>query len=281
MATPFGPETLKATLGILRNCSLDYGLALASRIGPELTTKLPSEWISGLSPDDQTICFRATLISWAVARLVPKVMQLKVVLADQKKKHILVSAGTGSGKTLPMALNMLLDDPARQSITMTLSPLKRLQLSQLETFNGLFDTCTVVLNEDTPRDLAWFAKYLWDQARRARGKAVHAIVTTEQLQKSKAGHMSMIGQLIRNPFFYRYIARINVDEAHCIHIDGLPHYGMDAFRPAWGRLDEIKALLPRSTRWSLFSATFPPHILDTVQKKLLPSDYEHIHITSN
>lgn len=110
---------------------------------------------------------------------------------------------------------------------------------------------------------------------------MHAIVTTEQLDKSKAGHLPIIATLIRNQYFQRHIARVNVDEAHCIHIDGLSHYGQDAFRPAWGRLDLIQAILPRLVTWSLFSATFPQHILQTVEKKLLLPDYERIHATSN
>lgn len=87
--------------------------------------------------------------------------------------------------------------------------------------------------------------------------------------------------LVRSLWFNRYIVRIVVDEAHNIHTAGLSHYGLDAFRPAWGRLDELRAILPRNVCWVLLSATFPPHIRATVEKKLLRPGYIAIHITSN
>jgi replicative superfamily II helicase len=62
-------------------------------------------------------------------------MQLKVLLANQTGKDCLVSAGTGSGKTLPIALSMLMDDPTKKRVTLTLSPLKRLQMTQESNFN--------------------------------------------------------------------------------------------------------------------------------------------------
>jgi len=37
-------------------------------------------------------------------------MQLRAVLEDQTEQDSLVAAGTGSEKTLPMTLNILLDD---------------------------------------------------------------------------------------------------------------------------------------------------------------------------
>lgn len=83
-------------------------------------------------------------------------MQLRSVLADRHGKDSLVAAGTGSGKTLPMALNILLDDPLKNQVTLTLSPLKRLQSTQQEDFETRYRICTVVINEDTPRDEAWW-----------------------------------------------------------------------------------------------------------------------------
>ncbi|KAF9470442.1 hypothetical protein BDN70DRAFT_762004, partial [Pholiota conissans] len=55
----------------------------------------------------------------------------------------------------------------------------------------------------------------------------------------------------------------------------------DAFRSAWGKLAELKQLLPPSIKWHLFSATFPPHILAQVKQKLLKEDFIYIHQTSN
>ena len=72
-----------------------------------------------------------------------------------------------------------------------------------------------------------------------------------------------------------------VDEAHNIHTAGLAHYGLDAFRPAWGKLDEIKAILPQTTRWCSCSATLTPLVLKTVEAKVLRAGYVPIHLSSN
>jgi superfamily II DNA helicase RecQ len=107
-------------------------------------------------------------------------------------------------------------------------------------------------------------------------------VTVEQLFKSPAGHFARLGFLIRRTKGFQHrIKRVNVDEAHCIHTAGLPLYGLPAFRPAWGMLDELKALLPTTVIWKAFSATFPPHILKTVTQKVLKPNYTMIHLTSN
>ena len=73
-----------------------------------------------------------------------------------KERILLVSAGTGSGKTLPIALNVLLDDPDNNHVTLTLSPLKRLQVTQESDFNTRYGIPTVVINEDTPREDSWW-----------------------------------------------------------------------------------------------------------------------------
>ncbi|KAF9537104.1 hypothetical protein CPC08DRAFT_651860, partial [Agrocybe pediades] len=54
-----------------------------------------------------------------------------------------------------------------------------------------------------------------------------------------------------------------------------------AFRPAWGKLGELKKILSNNVRWKAFSATFPPHILETVTKTILKTNYVSIHVTSN
>ena len=63
-------------------------------------------------------------------------MCLVAVLSDRhgKPEDSLIVAGTGSGKTLPIALNILLDDPAKKLVTITFSPLKRLQVTQENDF---------------------------------------------------------------------------------------------------------------------------------------------------
>ena len=114
------------------------------------------------------------------------------------------------------------------------------------------------------------------------GCAWHLIVTVEQLFKSSAGHFTHLGHLIRNnKTFQRHLIYINVDEAHSIHTAGIPLYRLPAFRPAWGKLDELKILLSNKVRWKAFSATFPRHILRAIEKKILKPDYISIQLTSN
>ncbi|EDR07605.1 uncharacterized protein LACBIDRAFT_298711 [Laccaria bicolor S238N-H82] len=83
-------------------------------------------------------------------------MQVQAVLADLHGLDSLISAGTDSGKTLPTALKILLDNPADHLITIMLSPLKCLQVMQQNDFNSCYGICMVVINEDTPHHEAWW-----------------------------------------------------------------------------------------------------------------------------
>jgi superfamily II DNA helicase RecQ len=118
--------------------------------------------------------------------------------------------------------------------------------------------------------------------KRLPGRARHLIVTVEQLFKSREGHLPRLYFLIRNQGFQKLINRVNVDEVHHVHTAGLPHHGLDAFRPAWGRVDEMKAVLSHNVKFGAYSATVtPPHILKTVELKVLRPDYVFIQLTSN
>jgi superfamily II DNA helicase RecQ len=113
------------------------------------------------------------------------------------------------------------------------------------------------------------------------GKVQHIITTIKQLFKTAEGHLLHLAVLLHNPNFQKRIKSINIDEAHFIHTAGLACYGDCAFRPAWGKLDELKALLPCSVPWQAMSATFPPHILKTVEAKILCPMYITIRISLN
>ena len=139
-----------------RTCSL-------AEISNLVATEIPQDWLplaylNSLSADDMTVCLRAIMICWVMSKMtmVPREMQLHVVLADVHAKDALVAAGTGSGKTLPIALCILLDDPTANYLSITISPLKRLQVTQESDFNNRFGITTVTINEDTPRDNEWW-----------------------------------------------------------------------------------------------------------------------------
>lgn len=147
---------LSERLQSLRTCSNDELSQLVSNL--QLVERLPMTFLNGLAEEDKTLCYRVALLCYCVTLSVqvPREMQLRVVLADQHKKDALVSAGTGSGKTLPIVLNALLDAPDKKLVTLVISPLKRLQVTQENDFNTRYGIPTVVINEDTPRDDAWW-----------------------------------------------------------------------------------------------------------------------------
>jgi superfamily II DNA helicase RecQ len=108
-----------------------------------------------------------------------------------------------------------------------------------------------------------------------------SFVTVEQLFKLCKGHFPHLAIFVCNLQLQKHIAWVIVNEAHSVHTAGLPHYGLNAFCLAWSCLEELRAILPWSVCWTLLSATFPPHICTTVEKKLLHKGYDTIHITSN
>jgi hypothetical protein len=148
--------TLIERLTYFRTCSPLQVIDISDQIFP--SEVVPTAYLDGLDEPDRILCLRACLISWAISsgEKIPREMQLRTVLACWKKSDTLVSARTGSGKTLPMALAILLDDPAMNYKTITISPLKRLQSTQENNFNTCCGIETVVINEDTPRDEKWW-----------------------------------------------------------------------------------------------------------------------------
>jgi len=149
---------LSERLETLRTCTVNYLEDLVLAIGSEITSRLPTSYLGNLAITDRAICLRVCLICYSLtgSSQVPREMQLRAVLASRNGKDCLVAAGTGSGKTLPIALNILLDDPSKQLVTLTLSPLKRLHITQESDFNSRYGVPTVVINEDTPRDDSWW-----------------------------------------------------------------------------------------------------------------------------
>jgi hypothetical protein len=156
MSTEAVPD-LSEHLQSLRTCSGEEINQLVSNL--RLAERLPVAFLDGLAEEDKIICYRVALLCYCVtsSKQIPREMQLRVVLADQHKKDILVSAGTGTGKTLPTVLNALLDAVAKKLVSLVISPLKRLQVTQENDFNTRYGIPTVVINEDTPRDDAWWS----------------------------------------------------------------------------------------------------------------------------
>lgn len=156
-SSPQYAPTLDERLEYLRKCPAT-DITELSRSITDLESKLPQVYLEGLAAEQRIICLRAALVCWSVTQgtQIPREMQLRSILADRLGRDSLVSAGTGSGKTLPIAINILLDDPSKNKITLTISPLKRLQSTQQADFSESYGIKTFVINEDTPRDDGWW-----------------------------------------------------------------------------------------------------------------------------
>jgi hypothetical protein len=140
----------------LRGCSGDELKQLVSNLS--LDERLPVAFLDGLPEEDRITCYRVALLCHCATNSmqIPREMQLRVVLADQHSDNVLVSAGTGSGKTLPIAPNALLDTPDKKLLSLVILPLKRLQVTQENDFKTRYGIHAVVINEDTPREEVWW-----------------------------------------------------------------------------------------------------------------------------
>ncbi len=148
---------LAERLQYLRKCS-GADIMELSRIIQGFTAQLPQDYLTELTSAERIVCLRAAIVCRSVTQgmQVPRKMQLQAILAAQLGHDSLISAGTGSGKTFPIAVNILLEDPADRKITITVSPLKRLQATQQTDFSERYGIRTFVINEDTPREEGWW-----------------------------------------------------------------------------------------------------------------------------
>jgi hypothetical protein len=98
------------------------------------TDLLPSDFIDFLDSEFKKItCYQLCLLCWHVTSgaQCPKRLQLEFACAVILKRDVFLEAGTGFGKTLACILPQLLNDKVNNGVTMIISPLKRLQLSQV------------------------------------------------------------------------------------------------------------------------------------------------------
>ena len=150
--------TLEDSLGLVRKCSFVDLWSIICRLSLESDSRIPFDFLNSLEDADRLFCWRAIVVCYMVTfgQQIPREMQLRAVLPDHHGFDCLIAAGTGSEKTLSTALKILLDDPAAALTTITLSQLKRLQVTQENDFNLKYGINTVVINKDTPQDDAWW-----------------------------------------------------------------------------------------------------------------------------
>ncbi|PBK92713.1 hypothetical protein ARMGADRAFT_1030937 [Armillaria gallica] len=243
MVTATYPQTVSEALQDVRTASLDQLLALL-RFLP--WHKVPYLWLNTLTISRRITSYRLLLLGYYASRgsQVPRRFQIEAALESYEDHGSLVIAGTGSGKTLIIAPLILLNG-SLDALTLTISPLKRLQITQVATFCTHYGIDTIAINDDTPHNDNYWNMMVHNLTTCTAGTARHLIITTEQLFKSKTGHLSRLCCLLYDTRFQKRIDRVNVDEVHFIYFAGTEHYGLDAFHPAWGCLKEIKAFFHR------------------------------------
>ncbi|KAL0062390.1 hypothetical protein AAF712_010736 [Marasmius tenuissimus] len=232
---------------------------------------MPIEYIDSLDRHDRVLALQHIALAWHKTQKVPRAIQLEAAREAAKDRDSFIYTGTGSGKTLCSALTMWFDalDASRShsntsngSIYITVSPLKRLQESQVKLFREDFQIPSVAINHETPTEEDWWNANVYNPGDRTLGTARHLIITVEQLFKNDGGHYTRLGRYIRDHItFKRCVKCVFVDKAHNVRMAGSELYGSPAFRPAWGKLGELKIHVPKLV-WQGFSVTAPPHIID-------------------
>lgn len=111
-------------------------------IPPEL--HLPPSFWQKYNAEQAIIGLRACLLLWCATsrRMIPREFQLQATIALISGQDCLVDVGTGYGKTLCMIIPCLL---LPKSISMIVSPLKRLQAVQVVEFES-YGIKTVAIN---------------------------------------------------------------------------------------------------------------------------------------
>lgn len=94
--------------------------------------KAPLTYILTLVESEQIIAYKLCLLVYFVTRgkEIPKELQLKAAIASIERNSLVV-ATTGFGKTHIMALLILLERSTSSKVFITISPLKRLQTTQV------------------------------------------------------------------------------------------------------------------------------------------------------
>ncbi|KAG1891422.1 P-loop containing nucleoside triphosphate hydrolase protein [Suillus subluteus] len=211
--------------------------------------RLPTNYIQSLSDKDKIDALRACLLVYIITAtmIVPREFQLEAVLATLNDRDSVITAGTGCGKTLCLILPIILRP---DTISMTISPLKRLQITQVKECLK-YGISTISINEDTPNDAS-----TWQSIR--TGKFNHLIVSPEQLFIFN-GRLPRLARLIRQDgSFIKRIKRVH------------------------GKLGELRVLLSKGTTFQALSATLPPYILSAVKHELLiPSDNLSLTLSTN
>lgn len=138
--------TLHAIHTYIWSRTLESVRHLFSEITVEDTHKELLRWIDSLDLDQRLDNLRACLLVFSITdgQVIPRQFQLEAGLAVYYGKNTIVNSGTGSGKTLSMAIPLLMNPEA---VGIIISPLKRLQSTQGREFER-FMLKPLVINQD-------------------------------------------------------------------------------------------------------------------------------------
>ncbi|KAJ2930420.1 hypothetical protein H1R20_g6675, partial [Candolleomyces eurysporus] len=256
----FEDPSIPQTLEKIRNLSDDDTQRYYHNLIPIEHAPSPQFWQT-LGDDDSILARRLILLACVASKftLIPYEFQLTASLATIKGQDSLVDVGTGYGKTWCMILPALYR-PSR--ISLVVSPLKRLQVVQVGTFEK-YGIRAVAINEDTPGD-----PELWKRIK--SGYYSVLIVQPEQLGTSHNGHRAQLCQLLSdNRAFISLVQCVHIDEAHTIFTAGIDLYGIAAFRPAWGQLGKLRVIIGKQVPVQALSGTQPPHIRRKIISSLM------------
>ena len=146
--------TLHATYTHIWSLTLELADDLCRTICTEDEHTKALQWIGSdsLDSDKRLDALRACLLVFSVTngRVFPRQFQLEAGLAAYQGKNSIVTAGTGSGKTLSMVIPLLMNPKA---VGIIVSPLKRLQSTQARELER-FQIKPLVINQDIELSLA-------------------------------------------------------------------------------------------------------------------------------
>jgi hypothetical protein len=139
--------TVHVTHAYIWSQTLESAKYLCWEISAEAAHEELLRWIGSLDPHQCLDNLRACLLIFSVTdgRVIPRRFQLEAGLAAYCGKNTIINAGTGSGKTLSMAIPLLMD---LEAIGLIISPLKRLQSTQARELER-FLLKPLVINQDS------------------------------------------------------------------------------------------------------------------------------------
>ncbi|KAG8723916.1 hypothetical protein FRC11_002264, partial [Ceratobasidium sp. 423] len=178
----------------------------------------------------------------------PHSWQVDIAVAlYEGSRDVLLIAGTGYGKTLPLVMNNFLD---KKLITWIASPLNYIEMEQARVFSEDWKLKAVAVNSMTSR------LGLIDEIKRGDYQVV--ISSIESMTASNKLRPALGSRIIANR---RHI--LVIDEAHCIS-----SWSESDFRPLYATVGRLRRILPAGTPVAAATATANKQVRSNIQNTL-------------